>query len=224
MIKHLPIPAKLQQFTGNDSREAQAERLRYIRDYTGLSRQELEKLLDIGHSTLKHWETGGQKIPLRRKQQLAITLKQMGFDCTVKWLEDGTSTTPQWSETRKLAAELDYFLSINNNSVGLVLENNTMQPQYSKGDAVGGIKIANTESESALEKFCIVELTDGHRMACRLLPAIATNCFNLEVLNSDISPQGKAVITDVKLNFIAPIVWHRSSFVAIRRFSEIEHN
>lgn len=50
MLKHLPISAKLQQFIGNDSREAQAERLRYIREYVGLSRQELEKLLDIGHS------------------------------------------------------------------------------------------------------------------------------------------------------------------------------
>ncbi len=212
MIKHLPIPAKLQQLTGNDSRNAQAERLRYIREYTELSRQELEKLLDIGHSTLKHWETGGQKMPLRRKQQLAITLKHMGFDCTAKWLEDGTSTTPQWSETRKLAAELDYFLSINDNSVGLVLENNTMLPKYGKGDAVGGIMIDNAESKSALEKFCIVELADGHRMACRLLPATTSDCFNLEVLNSDISPQGTAVITDVKLNFIAPIVWHRSLF------------
>lgn len=175
-----------------------------------MSRRELEELLGIGHSTLKHWETGGQKMPHKRKQQLVDALTQRGFDCTVEWLENGTKRCPQWNESKKITAELDYFLSINKDSIGFILDNNNMSPIYLTGDAVGGIKHSDKNIDAVIEKYCIVELKNNHMMVCRLFPGSAPNHYNLEVLNSDISPDGRAVITDAELNFAAPIIWHRS--------------
>ncbi|MCK4608377.1 MAG: hypothetical protein KAT71_02765, partial [Gammaproteobacteria bacterium] len=110
-------------------------------------------------------------------------------------------------EEKQIAAELNFFQAHNPDSMGFVVEDDSMLPNYAIGDVVAGIIISLKDIKKISGLNCLVQLNDGS-VVLRNLQVVATdNQLALLCLNPDTKQQ--KVIYGIDPASVAPVVWHR---------------
>lgn len=83
-----------------------------------------------------------------------------------------------------------------------------MLPHYHIGDYVAGTKRFGTKIASLVSWNCIVQISNGEILMRNLQAGPRPNSFNLISTNFQTKIKN-AIIYDVELVAVAPILWHR---------------
>lgn len=200
-----------------------ADRVRFVRTLTNLSREAFEGKYGINRNTLKSWELGINALTEKSAMQIADAIKNEGFSCSPEWLIFGMGEEPRAfdtnnkllrsiSEQSKIIYEAEYFKKNNENSIVTMVTDFSTLPIYQLGDYVGGIievKIRNSENfEKFFNRICIVSLINETTIIRKVIKAnndLIVLCAINEKFEAD-------VVTINDIHSIACVIWHRSTF------------
>ena len=207
------------------SPQARALRLRRARNLANLSRKELCSGDDLNINTYKGWEIGRYGgLPQAGCSKVVERLAQEGVRVTAEWLMHGAGVAPHVQVGASLAGlanvsgslfsqedlihnEILFFASQMKNSVHLIIADCGMEPFYSEGDYVMGVKLKGDGFDQSVGQNCIVELISGDVLCRRVRRGeggeIHLSCLNLE------TRQSQPILYNVQLRFVAPVLWHR---------------
>lgn len=133
---------------------ARGKRVKLLRGMLGLNKIEMAEKLGYSRASLSVWETatsGGLTLPGAKK--LIKLAKEHGIHCDLAWLMMGVGTLPSFQDqmsvlkilpTKEETAilrmpEIQLFTETFNQAVVTEINDNSMEPYYSKGIIVGGI-------------------------------------------------------------------------------------
>lgn len=212
------------------------KRLRVCRDYTGLNIKEFCKKYGFNSITFGRWEKGN-KVSLNEKNvdRVCHALLREGIICTRAWLLEGTGTAPVEKKgeplleetdvnknsktlaTMLIFSEMEFFQDNHENAITMMMNDSSMEPFYSANDHVGGIKLASSEYDLAHKKNCLVKISGTHRILLRNVQFSGAKII-LTATNPN-PPYSEPTILDeyTKLEFLAPVVFHRKNAEWIRR-------
>jgi hypothetical protein len=197
-------------------KEIRAERLKRARLLSGLSRKAMgEGEAAIHSDTYKGWEFGRfGGLTEKGAQKVVDKLKIHGVTCSVSWLLYGLGSPPFEnhavgfkeihfdSDASQIAKELQSFLG-QEGAITLCIQDDNMAPWYLPGDLVAGLKMP---SGMALKEGLdvIVQLPSGEVVLRKFHRGTEKDSYNLLTHKPD-----GPLITEVKLGFIAPVLWWR---------------
>jgi len=199
--------------------DSYADRVRFVRSLTKLSREAFEEKYGINRNTLKSWERNINTLTEKSAKTLSDAINKEGFSCSPEWLIFGQGSEPrplserddeilfdEISQQSKLIYEADYFKKNNLNSITCMITDKSMYPDFKPGDFVGGI---NTEFKMNLGQFiglsCIVSLKEDILLVRRIILS-----KNEHILLCPINLQYEAdIINKENIMSIATIIWHR---------------
>lgn len=205
--------------------DSYADRVRFVRSLTKLSREAFEDKYGINRNTLKSWELGVNTLTEKSAKTLSDAINQEGFSCSPQWLIFGQGVEPrplsekedgllldEINQQTKVIYEADYFKKNNKNSIVCMISDKSMYPEFKPGDYVGGI---NLELVKNLNQFigslCIVTLKNETITTRRIILG-----KNEHVILCPINMQYEADIVKHKDIFaIASIIWHRKNFIRL---------
>lgn len=186
-------------------------RLRFIRSMSGLTRDEMAEKYAIPEITLRRWETGS--VPLSKKglQRCLNAYKQEGIIATETWLMSGQGGKPflevDCGVHQDQGPALEYFQKALNNCVVFKINDNSMMPKYSMNEIVvadvfiGDLaKLHNSD--------CIIMLEDETIFLRKL---IYSDENNISFICTNPLGTNKAALHNVKVKYIAPVIWHQIS-------------
>lgn len=201
-------------------------RIKSARLLAGFSRREFQKKFGVSSSTLQSWEIG--RNPLNEKSALKLTgfLKTLNLFCSAEWLLYGIGAPPRtneelkvsklhsteqnenfninWDDDIAIQMEIETFCKANLNAVISLVNDDGMEPFYSIGDYVGGKRY--TQDNLAFNKHnCIVQFNDT--IFIRRISIESDGC-SLFCLNTNTTVKDPAIKIK-KVEFVAPIIWHR---------------
>jgi hypothetical protein len=210
-------------------KEARAERLRRARLLAGLSRKEMGESA-IHSDTYKGWEAarfGG--LTDKGAQKVIEKFRIHGVSCSLSWLLHGVGIPPFLNQSAGLdsdqseeifsclevdrlfaeeAAQISRELAafrIQERSIDFCIADDLMGPWYLPGDLVAGIKIPLKFGARIPDGFdCIVQLASGEVLLRRVHQGQSFETYNLLTHKS-----GGPVIAEVRLDFLAPVLWWR---------------
>ncbi len=185
-------------------------RLRYLRHLTGLTRLQVTQKYGIPEITLKSWES--RKLPLTRNglERCIEAYSKESVYTTVKWVEEGIGPIPSLDlgveNKHFLDRDIELFKSVYHELMVHQVEQDNMYPRYKRDEIVMGV-IHRGKLSSVDEKDCIVELENNERVVARV--CIRDDKIFLVSINNDFIKDGKSLITEAAIKFIAPIKWHK---------------
>ncbi len=213
--------------------KARTERVRDLREMTGLSRRAFAQKYKLPISTMQNWEDlKGNGLTERGARKLALILKSEGIYCTAEWLMHGIGATPQFSErltrvhepgvtysfpksmsddaqTSQLNEELNLFRQhYPKTATDLVVKDDAMTPRFVAGEYVAGIRYYDKAIETLIGVDCIVQLASGEVMLRTIKKGNLPNRYTLICTNPQTSSD-KPVLYDVELISAAPVIWAR---------------
>lgn len=213
-------------------KESIAQRLRMIRQLTGLSRQQVHDRFGINSSSLKAWETAMNPIRPETVQKLICAYSQCNIALSEEWLVSGKGNPPvlkqyahdvftksisktsdltvshQLSEEEKILHESFLFESHYPHTEVMIVPDDTMLPCYHPGDTVGGLIYRGDLIHKAIGCVSIITLPDKQKLLRQLIKNEEQNNYVLSVSN----PLTSSVVSNVfvdKIESVAPILWHR---------------
>ncbi len=213
------------------------ERLKRARILAGIStRREFESRYKISANTLQGWEQGKNPLSQKGARRVVEAFKREGLICSIDWLMHGTGMPPRPYEmintgldtdsgTSELAAlnlreeeaiyqETQLFKRQNHNSLIISIADDAMDPYYSAGDYVGGIKLGPGEAKHYLGNPCIVELED-HAIIARFLHAGTEDGLYSVSSSNPRTTAAQVSLQNIKILSAAPIIWHRKKLAAM---------
>lgn len=198
-----------------------ANRVRFVRSLTKLSREAFEQKYRINRNTLKSWELGVNTLTEKSAIILSDAINQEGFSCSPQWLIFGQGTEPrplnqeneeilldEINQQSKLIYEADYFKKNNPHSIVYMISDKSMLPEYKPGDYVGGINIDFTHHLDQLTGLpCIVSIKNGNVLVRKLLRG-KNKHFHLCPINTQFEAD---IVKSEDIIFIANIIWYRAT-------------
>jgi len=115
---------------------------------------------------------------------------------------------PESMEEKQIISELEHFRSLHENSIDLVITDDTMRPFYEEGELVAGINRFKNRLKSAIGLNCIVQTKDGKVLLRRVQEGTETGRFILTSLNTQ-TQSPDAILYNVELISAAPVIWRR---------------
>lgn len=199
--------------------DTSADRVRFARNISGLSRKELEQKFDINHNTLQSWELGRTQLTNKSAGKLCSVLLNTGILCSPDWLIHGDGQIPTilgfgvdnaTSSNDELAIlrEVEAFKTINPDPIITIAQDDSMHPLYNTGDYIGGNKKHGDQIQRCINTCCIVETFEGDTLIRKVHKTRSKDLYTLSVINPNSSPP--SVIPNIKLKYAAQIVWHRT--------------
>ncbi len=217
-----------------DSRKVQSwlekgKRLQQLRNMGHLKRKEMAEFARVAANTYKFWELGDSNLIEERARWIIDGLQTVGIECNAEWLMTGIGDPPAKHKTifdegvailkksgsqkattldeKKLVMEeLECFCHHNQNSIGLVVADNSMAPNYNCDDVVAGMQYAKDEIRRLVGIDCIIKLTNGSLLLRNLNVGSKEGFYTLLTVN----PQAKnKIMQDVEIETAAPVLWHR---------------
>ena len=202
-----------------------AQRLRQLRELTGLSRAAIERKYNISAATLRSWEdnlAGGlTEVGAKR---IAFIFRKEKIDFSIEWLLEGIGAPPQkvirsslereeteqykYNSAVTLSDEVNFFQKINPDSVIYRIEDDAMLPFYMPGDYVGGIRMYGENLKEALHRDCIIETPTNKIFFRRLRQSTIEGCYNLVSINPDTKVE-RPFIYDTEIVAASPAIWIR---------------
>lgn len=191
--------------------ESMAGRFRYARSLTGLSRSSFCRKYGISYNTLQSWEISRTTSREGGVAKFCEALAQDGIICTEAWLLEGIGPIPtrstghsdtiysppltarvlktKHSELRTHLA-LKEVLSFQQNHqakgfdpVIIQLIDESMQPEFKKGDFIGALKLPMQEVPKHNQSTCLIETEPHHFLVRNLI--IEGDKFILLAANKD---------------------------------------
>ena len=196
-----------------------ANRVRFVRALTKLSREAFEKRYGISRNTLKSWELGINTLTEKSAKQISDAIEQEGFSCTPEWLIFGIGHGPHSdgslqnsiSEQTKMVFEAEYFKKNNSNSITSMITDASMLPNFQVGDYIGGILDKNINKAEGIKKFigsiCIIYLATEIVLVRKIIMS-KDNMILVCPLNTEFEAD---MINVFEIQAIASIIWHRST-------------
>lgn len=151
-------------------------RLRTLREQTGLTRSQFAREVNISEHTLKSFELGIRELPIQKAREYSRIFLFAGIDVSFDFLYYGKEA--DLTENKDLVLndniniqnEIVYFKKNNPSSIILTIPDALMAPFYNKGDIVGGQKVTNEKQFSLLcGHVCIIESSTGQQYLRRVL-------------------------------------------------------
>lgn len=136
----------------------QAARLKKIRLYLGMKREEFSKILSVSPYTIRSWEIGAKPFPEMSMRRTVEALKEKTqFFCSFDWLAHGLGTSPISLYEEKNNLEVDsvhvdplqeslleeavFFKRFNKHANVIIVSDETFEPFASVGDYLGLLAI-----------------------------------------------------------------------------------
>lgn len=203
--------------------EARAERLKRVRNLANLSRKEMCDGDDININTYKGWELarfGG--LPFDGAGKVVSRIAKEGVICSVEWLLYGQAPVPSLTIETALPSEKYDAHSISSNLIereflvykefyeNAVLEkveDDSLLPQFKKGDYLAGVKKYGEEIKFVIDRLCIIQTIDGRRLIRYIKEGVEQESYSLFCVNPLSSARDLAIL-NVKLIYAAPISRH----------------
>jgi len=154
---------------------------------------------------------------------MAEALKEAGVYCSLCWLLDGVGSGPTLMVTKNnsegfgkidrnndesILRDIAAFKQNNPSHVVTIVSDNAMLPFYKYGDYVAGIIKESEDIGKMVGNNCIIDI-DGKTLVRRIMAVNKQNLCTLVGTNtSDSIPD--VVIKNVKLNYAAKVIWHRT--------------
>jgi len=199
-------------------------RLKILRAMAGLKRLELAGLAGVSKTSLSYWENGKTRsISLRSMRKILKAIEHKGVFCNEEWLLTERGEPPKKisgsGQTTSIDSNIDIlsssfereinqFLSScgNQDKAAIVrVENDSMNPQFEKGDILGGVFVSADTIDLTKEKFCIIKI-HGKLDVRRVRNGNTKGKFNLSYLSRDEHNASPFEISDISLEMLAPIV------------------
>ncbi len=153
------------------------KRIKLTRTLAGLTRKEVFEKHDISPNTMRAWEKGINILTENKASTLVEIFAQEGVNITTEWLLYGedpgltnkagiNNANPDLKDAinfrsdLKILDEVTYFLDNNINSVSCLITDESLSPQFSVGDYVGGIKSVGKKIIELVGEFCIIITND----------------------------------------------------------------
>lgn len=163
------------------------QRLQQLRNLGHLKRKEMAEFARVAVNTYKFWELGDSNLIEERASWLIDGLQTIGIECSVEWLLTGVGDPPSKHKTvfgreianansaqvnvncqtddvddkKRIVAELECFCCHNLNSIGLIVADNSMAPNYQRDDVVAGIQHRDDDIKKLIGLDCIIKLRNG---------------------------------------------------------------
>jgi DNA-binding XRE family transcriptional regulator len=206
-----------------DSPEMRALRLKRVRNLANLNRDQMCQDGEIKRNTLIGWECarfGGLTTNGATKVLSRITRE--GVHCSLEWLMDGEGPEPsvnplplikndgciKLNEDILIAYEIEFFKAKNWNTVVYKVDDEGMHPQYKETDHVAGKKRFGKDIQLIIGQDCIVETERGEILLRNIREGMELDTYTLVCNNPSISKR-KSIILNVRLDYAAPVIWHR---------------
>ena len=213
--------------------KTRAKRLKSLREMTGLSRNYFHKRYGIPRGTLQNWESarfGG--LTLKGARNIVIAFNAEGIKCDMDWLLHGTGPSPRFTdhtpnqrnielkkhtdanehifeaETNIITKEILLFRQHHENSIDIVVSDDTMQPNWKPGDYIAGVKRFQEDINDTIGKYCIVQTQEFGNLLRKVMPGDDPSLFNLTIINY-MTKAKKPVLYNVPIISSAPVIWTR---------------
>lgn len=205
------------------------ERIKAARSLAGYAeRKAFCHKFDFPLATLEAWERGKNPLTLKGAKRLVDILRDAGIYCSEEWLTEGKGLSPRpfqemteefrlksndslgsLGKNLKIAREISTFITLNEGALVTIIRDDAMLPFFVEGDYVGGIKKSGTALSEAINRKCIIELTNGKMIVRQLYQGKNPSLFNISAINLN-TKEVPIVEHNVEIRSAAPILWHRS--------------
>jgi DNA-binding XRE family transcriptional regulator/small nuclear ribonucleoprotein (snRNP)-like protein len=154
----------------------QAARLKKIRLYLGLTREQLADSIGISQFTLRSWENGLKKFTPEGAQRFVSSLNEkINFSCSFEWLMHGVGTSPisHYEDQKsaqplkkitittsheKILNEIANFKQLNTSASVIAVSNNMFYPIAEPGDYIGFTSINIKKLKNYIGKILYISL------------------------------------------------------------------
>jgi transcriptional regulator with XRE-family HTH domain len=207
-----------------------AERIKALRGYLSMTRKEFCSKHGIPEPTLRAWELSLYSISPTHLQKLIKAFERENILCTTDWLLHGEGTPPLFAvetinrELEKVTDDMSgnpslvspvlvesaVFGRYNPGSFVMQVSDNSMLPQFERGDYVGGIKQDLSLKPADFGKIYIVILEDGSQVVRIVYQGDTEKTFTLGCLNL-LNQQKNPIMSEIKPKELYQVVWHRKN-------------
>ncbi len=196
----------------NSTSIEKGNRLKSLRIKLGYSIHEFSKLTKIPEPTLYSWEKGRSSLSLKGAKKILKNVEPNNEKRLLFWLINGEeeilgNLNKNILEEILILQDVNYYLKSRDDSIVMIILDDSMLPFLSPGDYVGGIKKTGAEISNLVGKWCIVETKEGSLYARQLEKGSEPGLYTLKPL----SPEHD-VSCDQPLNFAASISWIRKRY------------
>lgn len=206
--------------SGLSTPDKRADRILVLRTMTGQSRSAFERY-GIARGTLQNWETarfGG--LTATGAEKLSRAAAAEGIDCAASWLMHGVGYPPQFVATQKASQQVSYandevflqelmhFRGHYPQAVHHVISDESMLPQYAKGDFVAGVRRFTSDIDTVIGMSCIVHVVGYGTMVRRVMLGDIPTRYHL-IANNHLVTGKHPMLFNVELMSAAPVIWWR---------------
>ncbi|MBV52837.1 MAG: hypothetical protein CL816_02080 [Coxiellaceae bacterium] len=216
------------------------DRVKRARVLAGITTRKLfEKKHGISANTLQGWEQGKNPLSKKGANRIVESLKKEGLICSTEWLLTGDGMPPRsyeslnsglnesahqanetlvqqnLKEEELIYKEVQLFKQNNPNAIVISITDNAMEPYFSCGDYIGGIRIPNNKIPLYVNQLCIVELENNLILPRYLQKSPAEGRFTVSSTNPKATTPPLNYY-NTKVIAIAPIVWQRKKFSSLK--------
>lgn len=193
----------------NSSAIEKGERLKSLRIKLGFSIHEFSKLTKVPEPTLYSWEKGRSSLSLKGAKKILKSVEPTNEKRLLFWLINGEeeilgNLNKNILDEILILQDVNYYLKSRDNSVVMIILDDSMQPFLAPGDYVGGIKKIGSEISKLIGKWCIVETKEGLLYTRHLEKSSEEGFYILKPLKKD-----SETLVKQRLNFAASISWIR---------------
>ena len=216
------------------------DRVKRARILAGITtRKQFEKKHDISANTLQGWEQGKNPLSKKGAHRIVESLKQEGLICSVEWLLTGNGMPPRsyeslhsgieattldnqtlveqnLKEEELIYKEVQLFKQNNPNAIVISITDNAMEPYFTCGDYLGGIRVTNTKIDQYINQLCIVELENNLILPRFLQKSPTEGRYTVSSTNPKATTPPLNYY-NTKVIAIAPIIWQRKKFSSLKK-------
>ncbi len=173
----------------------------------------------IVESTFKSWEQGRHTgLTTNGALKIVEECQKEGVPCTLEWLLYGKGSDPVKSNTSALTLtfeldsiniiqeELKIFHRFYSDAIDTIINDKGMEPCFSPGDHVAGIRYFEKDIPKLIGLNCIVQLHNGQLLVRKLLAGEKAEHYTLSCINPTIKEN---ISKNVRLFSAAYIIWIR---------------
>jgi transcriptional regulator with XRE-family HTH domain len=218
-----------------------AERLKRLRNLSNMSRKQLCDESNININTYIGYEVGRYGGLTQKGANILIPyFSKKGVYTTSEWLMYGIGQSPNVitdvnekliekpqilheilnQEENNIVEELYVFQKHYKHSVDFRINDDGMSPTFDPKDFVAGIRYTGDLLNHLIGLICIVQLKEEMILVRSIQKGRTNGLYTLTCSNPNTSVT-QPIIYDTKINFAAPIIWHRKIHKALIQETDI---
>ncbi len=196
-------------------------RLKTLRKLLRYSTLAFSEQCETKESTFKSWEQGRfTGLTATGALRVIEACQKEGVTCTLEWLLHGKGLEPTKNSISQevlaitkdssspITQELLVFHKLHPNAIDTIVGDDSMEPVFSKGDYVAGIRCFDKDIKKLMGLNCIVQLQTGEIIVRTLQAGEQPDFYTLSNLNLNTTIE-LSNFKNIKLFSAANIIWIR---------------